>query len=228
LVRLEIPHDQSQLRLRKQAVDPHRRAKPGLAQIHQAVPGRRIMADHPIAAQDLSRQNLAELPRLWREARREGIHPYVEKMTVQGRARENRHLLVSREEMRRLYEELARIDREEFARHWEVRPPLAGATCNRHLYSCTVTTTGDVIPCPGVDLVLGNIKRTPLAAILAHSPVVRDLRDIYARIKGPCRSCKHNGRCYGCRGNAYQLTGDYLASDPSCWLNREAGAGEGK
>lgn len=35
-------------------------------------------------------------------------------------------------------------------------------------------------------------------------------------IKGPCNSCDMTDGCYGCRGAAYQLTGDYLASDPLC------------
>ncbi|MFV9645436.1 MAG: hypothetical protein ACNYWU_06395, partial [Desulfobacterales bacterium] len=32
-------------------------------------------------------------------------------------------------------------------------------------------------------------------------------------------SCEKAEYCYGCRGAAYQLTGDYLASDPLCWKN---------
>ena len=40
-------------------------------------------------------------------------------------------------------------------------------------------------------------------------------------MKGPCASCEENASCYGCRGAAYQWTGDYLASDPCCWRNSD-------
>jgi MoaA/NifB/PqqE/SkfB family radical SAM enzyme len=38
--------------------------------------------------------------------------------------------------------------------------------------------------------------------------------------KGPCANCDLADGCYGCRGTAFQVTGDYLASDPLCWRNR--------
>jgi MoaA/NifB/PqqE/SkfB family radical SAM enzyme len=51
-----------------------------------------------------------------------------------------------------------------------------------------------------------------------------DLRNYRLTIKGPCRSCELAATCYGCRGAAYQLTGDYLASDPLCWRNTSSAA----
>jgi radical SAM protein with 4Fe4S-binding SPASM domain len=164
------------------------------------------------------RQNIAELPEIWRWARKENILPYVETITVQGRAEDSPELLVSPEESGRLFKELARIDAEEFGLNWEPKPPLAGSTCSRHLYSCTVTTQGDIFPCVGVDLSCGNLREKSLKEILHQSPVFKSLRNIHNEIKGACRSCLHNGDCYGCRGNAYHLTGDYLQSDPHCWL----------
>ncbi|WP_035240507.1 radical SAM/SPASM domain-containing protein [Desulfobacter vibrioformis] len=38
-------------------------------------------------------------------------------------------------------------------------------------------------------------------------------------IKGFCRTCEKSDTCYGCRGAAFQVTGDLLASDPLCWRN---------
>ncbi len=46
-----------------------------------------------------------------------------------------------------------------------------------------------------------------------------NLKNYREMIKGPCRTCEKSSECYGCRGAAYQLTGDYLASDPTCWRN---------
>jgi predicted hotdog family 3-hydroxylacyl-ACP dehydratase len=66
---------------------------------------------------------------------------------------------------------------------------------------------------------VGNIRERKLADIIRESEVMQDLRNYRRRIKGPCRDCDKATDCYGCRGAAYQLTGDYLASDPWCWNN---------
>jgi len=172
----------------------------------------------------ICRQNLVELPELWRWMRGQNIEPYFEVITPQGHAREQHGLAVSGPELKELFERLAQIDREEFGRIWEPQPPLAGNRCMRHLVSCLVTATGEVMPCVGVTLSQGNIRERRLADILHESPVIRDLKNYRQSIKGPCRSCEKAGECYGCRGAAYQLTGDYLASDPTCWRNCPDGA----
>ncbi|HWU39191.1 MAG TPA: SPASM domain-containing protein, partial [Candidatus Acidoferrum sp.] len=109
--------------------------------------------------------------------------------------------------------------------HWTPKPPIAGFTCRRHLYSCLVNSQGVVQPCTGVDLPVGNVREKPLATILRESKVIRDLRRVYQRIDSGCRVCEFEGECYGCRGNAYQITGDYLAADPACWLAPRRTAG---
>jgi radical SAM protein with 4Fe4S-binding SPASM domain len=94
-----------------------------------------------------------------------------------------------------------------------------GNRCLRHKFSCLVGARGEVMPCVGVNLPIGNVRRQPLADILAASQVLKDLKNHRETIKGPCRTCDKIANCYGCRGAAYQLTGDYLASDPLCWHN---------
>lgn len=37
-------------------------------------------------------------------------------------------------------------------------------------------------------------------------------------LKGECGECTYRGTCSGCRGRAYEETGDMMASDPGCWL----------
>ena len=69
------------------------------------------------------------------------------------------------------------------------------------------------------NLSLGNIREQPLKTIIANSRVLKDLKNHRHTIKGPCGSCDQADGCYGCRGAAYQITGDYLASDPLCWRN---------
>ncbi|RJX20876.1 MAG: radical SAM protein [Desulfobulbus sp.] len=171
----------------------------------------------------ICRQNYDEIPALWRWARDRRIVPYIEVMTMQGRALEHQNLEVSREGLKQLFDALAEIDAREYGNHWTPHPPLAASHCARHEYSCTVTALGEVNPCPGVNIPVGNIRFASLRDILQTSPVIRDLRNIRQTIKGRCADCEFNALCYGCRGHAYQTTGDHLAEDPSCWLKPRNG-----
>lgn len=167
----------------------------------------------------ICQQNIEELPGMWQWLRSEGIEPYFEIITPQAQALENRWLEVDSGELKKLFTTLADIDREEFGRIWEPQPPLVGNKCMRHQVSCLVTATGDVMPCVGVTIPLDNIHNNRLADILKNSEVINNLKNHREMIKGECRSCEKANECYGCRGAAYQLTGDYLAADPTCWRN---------
>lgn len=176
--------------------------------------------DHFLAVSSIiCRQNIAELPRMWQWLREQGIAPYFEIITPQANARTNEWLYVQPLELERLFRDLADLDRRLFGQHWDIQPPLVGNKCMRHKFSCLVNAQGEVMPCVGVTIPMGNIRRQPLADILAASPVLRDLKDHRHTIKGPCRDCDLAEACYGCRGAAFQITGDYLASDPMCWRN---------
>ncbi|MEK7289676.1 MAG: radical SAM protein [Planctomycetota bacterium] len=165
----------------------------------------------------ICRQNIAELPSLWTWARENRIIPYFEILTYQGRAKDNAGLEVSVPEIKALFDRLAAIDKEKFGMLWKSHPTIAAFSCKRHFYSCLINSRGYVQPCPGIDMFIGNIREKPLREILATSAVITDLRNVYEKIEGPCKTCEHRQECYGCRGNAYQITGNYLSSDPTCW-----------
>lgn len=174
--------------------------------------------DIPIGAQTIiCRQNYVEITEMWRWLRSRKIIPYFETITDQGRAKDHIELALSPEKIGKLFDELSRIDREEFGTRWEPKPPVAAFSCKRHFYSCTITTTGDVIPCPGVDITAGNLRMGSLEEIINSSEVFQNLRNISQTITGPCKSCDLSAECYGCRGMAHHLNGDYLSSDPLCW-----------
>lgn len=162
--------------------------------------------------------NESEVAELWKYLRGRGIKPYLEIMTPQGRLLEHRELEVHPHRLKEIFDEIAAFDRA-LGFEWEPQPPLVGAKCLRHQYSCVIGANGDVTPCVGLTVKLGNVHDAPLADILRQSDVLRHLKDFRHWIKGPCRSCDKAESCYGCRGAAYQLTGDYLASDPLCWRN---------
>lgn len=165
--------------------------------------------------------NLDELPKLWTWLRDQKIVPYFEIITPQENTKHHARLQVPPQELKRLFTMLSEIDRTRYGLSWEPQPPLVGYKCMRHRFSCLVTSRGDVMPCVGVTIPIGNIKNQRLAHIIRNSDVLKKLKNYQNTIKGPCRTCEKAHECYGCRGAAYQLTGDYLASDPMCWKNQD-------
>ncbi|MBN1866505.1 radical SAM protein [Candidatus Sumerlaeota bacterium] len=163
--------------------------------------------------------NYDEIPDLWRWARDREIVPYVETVAFLGGAAARRELNVSVDALRRLFERLAEIDRVHYGLAWDPHPPIAALICRHHEYACTLTSNGFVQPCTGIDIRVGNVRHDSLKNILAESPVIRALRHVRENVKGACADCETAERCYGCRGMAYHVTGDFLASDPLCWRN---------
>jgi len=162
--------------------------------------------------------NEKEVVSLWKYLRSRHIKPYLEIMTPQGRLLEHRDLEVHPHRLKEIFDEIAAFDRGQ-GFEWEPQPPLVGATCLRHQYSCVISASGEVYPCVGMTINLGSVLEKPLAEIIFNSKILNQLKDFRNMIKGPCRTCDKADRCYGCRGAAYQLTGNYLASDPLCWRN---------
>jgi radical SAM protein with 4Fe4S-binding SPASM domain len=178
-------------------------------------------AERPLAVSSvLTTLNIEEAPTLWRWLRERHIEPYFEIITPQGKAMDNKHLMPAPERLKEIFYEVAEIDAE-YGNIWEPQPPLIGERCMRHIYSCLVTSTGKVFPCVGIPEAIGDIRKNSLRDILRDSELVTNLKNHLNLIKGPCGSCEKKEECYGCRGAAYQLTGDYLASDPLCWRNSD-------
>ncbi|VAX36105.1 Radical SAM domain heme biosynthesis protein [hydrothermal vent metagenome] len=169
----------------------------------------------------ICKQNIEELPKMWVWLREQNIIPYFEMLTPQGSFNNNEWLAVDVKQLQDLFEEIADIDRKKYGYYWDPQPPLVGNKCFRHQYSSLITSVGDVLPCVGVTVSIGNIRNKSLKEILGTSEIIEDLKNYKQTIKGPCTGCTQFDGCYGCRGAAYQLTGDYLASDPLCWKNKD-------
>ncbi len=166
-------------------------------------------------------QNFEEIIPLWEWLRAQQIEPYFEIITPQGKGKENEWLHVDSQKLKDTFFKIAELDRVKFGIQWDPQPPLVGIKCLRHQFSCLLNSQGYVLPCVGINIPVGNIRERKLADIIRESEVIQDLRNFRTHIKGPCRQCEKIENCYGCRGAAYQLTGDYLASDPLCWNNIE-------
>jgi radical SAM protein with 4Fe4S-binding SPASM domain len=167
----------------------------------------------------ICQQNIAELPRLWEWLRDQNILPYFEMMTPQGGAREETTLDLDSRTIEEFFQLISEIDKTKYGILWDPKPPLVGGECLRHQFSCAVNSEGYVQSCVGITIPIGNVRQQRLKEILRDSEVVQDLKNYKDMIKGPCGECESLEACYGCRGTAYQMTGDYLASDPLCWKN---------
>jgi len=83
-----------------------------------------------------------------------------------------------------------------------------------------VLSNGEVNPCMLLQARLGNIREQSIISIWENSPVLAKLRQ-RDLLKGECGACQYKLTCSGCRGRAYEETGDMMASDPGCWLAPE-------
>lgn len=80
-----------------------------------------------------------------------------------------------------------------------------------------VKSNGEVNPCMLLQLTLGNIRKQSIISIWQNSPILAELRQ-RELLKGECGDCQYKLTCSGCRGRAYEETGDIMATDPGCWL----------
>ncbi len=161
--------------------------------------------------------NVKEIPLMWRWARDNHILPFFELITPQGRAVSMFQLFLSSKEAYELFSQLSEIDRYEYGYEWIPTPPIAGFSCRRNYYSCYINSTGDVFPCAGIGIVVGNVRKNSLRSILENSYLIRKLRKAEEYLEGNCRTCILKKECYGCRGKAFWVSGNPFAEDPICW-----------
>jgi radical SAM protein with 4Fe4S-binding SPASM domain len=80
-----------------------------------------------------------------------------------------------------------------------------------------VLSNGEVNPCMLLQVNLGNIKEQSIMSIWENSSILAQLRQ-RDLLKNECGVCNYKLTCSGCRGRAYEETGDMMATDPGCWL----------
>jgi len=80
-----------------------------------------------------------------------------------------------------------------------------------------VLSNGEVNPCMLLQINLGNIREQSMMSIWESSSTLTRLRQ-RDLLKGACGDCQYKLTCSGCRGRAYEETGNMMATDPGCWL----------
>ncbi|MBS0448010.1 MAG: radical SAM protein [Proteobacteria bacterium] len=102
----------------------------------------------------------------------------------------------------------------------EVADMPAFIGCQAGRGQACISANGTVMPCVLLPLPLGSLRTASFRAIWEDSSHVRRLQE-REHLHGSCGGCLVRDRCGGCRAVAYARTGDYLASDPRCWLPAE-------
>lgn len=94
-------------------------------------------------------------------------------------------------------------------------PGSRGRSCMAGSGFVFVSYRGEVKPCGYFDLIVGNIRETPLEMIYTQSAALKDMRTA-EKLEGVCRVCRFNTVCGGCRARAFAVHGSFLAEDPNC------------
>ena len=80
-----------------------------------------------------------------------------------------------------------------------------------------IQCNGEVNPCMLLQVKLGNVREQSIVSVWENSPILSQLRQ-RELLRGECGECSYRITCSGCRGRAYEETGDMMATDPGCWL----------
>ena len=105
--------------------------------------------------------------------------------------------------------------------HYAVRPKPCMGGWGRNLVD--ITPTGRVLPCHACETLPGltfdNVRDRPLADIWLNGQAFQKFRGT-EWMKEPCRTCDRREIDWGgCRCQAYAMTGDADATDPTCTLS---------
>ncbi len=84
----------------------------------------------------------------------------------------------------------------------------------------TILPNGDVIPCMLLQIKPGNVKEESIIQMWDNSSILLKLRN-RKLLEGECGRCIYMEKCVGCRGRAYEETGNIMATDPGCWVISE-------
>ena len=169
-------------------------------------------------------RNLQDIPSMWRFCRKNKILPFFERVGCYANTKIERYkkLAVEPHQLKELFETLLEIDQKEFNYTWPLLPLMPSLQCTVHHDGCYIKVDGSVWPCAGVEKSCGNVFETSLVEIV-KSGVLKQQRgeqkgDSFT-FKGACGTCEYhkNHDCYGCRGDTYKVTGDFLNEDPFCF-----------
>jgi len=172
-------------------------------------------------------QNYEYIPDLAKQLRSLNIYMHAEMIKPQGGVKDD-SFAISSSKVEALCNKVKENDRQMGIDSGELTPAYITGKCLSHMGSFNINISGDVIPCPSVEVIVGNLREQKMKDIIENSPEIKILRNLQENIKGDCKNCKlmKNQDCYGgCRGYTYMFMRQkgyskeeaLAASDPSCW-----------
>ncbi len=120
-----------------------------------------------------------------------------------------RDLRMTDEQMLRVFGDSRIFDREAVAEAAARRTP-DDRVCNAGRTSSVITPTGDVLPCPLLQIPMGNVLEKPFAEIWTTSEDRRELEKITWGSLRTCPDCEFMPWCVRCHGAAQFEEGDHL------------------
>jgi radical SAM protein with 4Fe4S-binding SPASM domain len=176
----------------------------------------------------LTRKNKDEIEPLIRLLGNEGVAALsLERFVPEGNGSGIRDALLSREEIKDLYQKIYGFASNGSPIRLLLHRPLfsliapedstVGALCSAGNNALTIMPDGAVYPCRRLPIPIGNILNDGIYRIWYGAPLLWELRNP-ENYKGKCRTCDLFVQCRGCRAIAFSVTGDYLAEDPQCWI----------
>jgi radical SAM protein with 4Fe4S-binding SPASM domain len=91
--------------------------------------------------------------------------------------------------------------------------------CGAAATTFNVNADGVMTPCAMLDVPMMNVFPLSIEEMTAsyqESSIVRDM--ITRNFKGKCGTCARKYQCGGCRVRALSSSGDFLETDPDCWI----------
>jgi radical SAM protein with 4Fe4S-binding SPASM domain len=153
----------------------------------------------------VTKLNAGDILALWKFCRENNFYPNFEEFIPRGRGLTNYDkLFLDKKSVFALKKDLLDFDRSRYGYDWLIHAPLPGHGCFQPICSVYITSTGDVRPCPDIEVSLSNIEDGAVAEII-ETPFFLLSRNIEKHLQGNCRLCRHGYRCIGCRGNAFNV-----------------------
>jgi MoaA/NifB/PqqE/SkfB family radical SAM enzyme len=148
--------------------------------------------------------NKNEILDIFRFARNHNLVPSMDNLLGTGRAR-GCGLGLAEAECDRIVLELKRTDEKEYGYSWNPHSFAVAGDCLSLYVGLCVHATGQVSPCLGTEIEIGDVRTQTLREIWESDPG-SCFRNIDRHIKGPCRTCSIHveSLCYGCVGRRLQ------------------------
>lgn len=120
----------------------------------------------------ICRENYNEIPELFIFCRKNGIIPWIETVTITGRAKKDMKL--PKESVENLYKRLSEIDKQEFGYEWQPDSPIVGADRRRYKFVAQIDIYGNVYHTDAnITDEVGNIRNKRLSELITSDKFIQ-------------------------------------------------------